>query len=167
MKRSTKNLVTLSVLTALYVVLSAMFKVSLGIGNIALDLGYIAFTVALCQFGVWGTIVGVVGCMLESILFTAYGFSISWATANLIIGLGCGLVFTHTSNSWIKLAAIFGFCAIGLLGAKTIIECTLYSIPYAVKIPKNAVAFGADTIVMIGGLWMNDRLKKPDIFYEE
>ena len=72
----TKKMATLAILTALYVVLSAMMKIPF-IGNISLDLGYIAFVIALMLFDYKGIIVGVIGCTLESILFSAYGFSIS------------------------------------------------------------------------------------------
>ena len=138
MKKRTSTIVYLSVLTALYVVLSAFLKIPLGVGNIMLDLGYIAFTVALGYYNLWGTVVGVLGCTLESMLFSAYGFSISWAVANLIIGLGCGIVFRKTEKQWVRIASIVIFSALGLLGAKTIIECALYDIPLLVKIPKNA-----------------------------
>lgn len=147
----TKKIAMLGVLTALYVVLSAFLKINI-IGNIQLDLGYLAFTVGLCAFGVWGSVVGVVGCALESLLFSAYGFSISWVVANIIIGIGCGIVFMHTERIAWRIIAVVLFCAVGLLGAKTMIECYLYSIPFAVKIPKNAVAFAIDCAVMVGGL---------------
>ena len=147
----TKQLCYLAMLTALYVVLSAFLKITI-IGNIQIDLGYIAFAVALSMFGISGTVVGVIGCCLESILFSAYGFSISWAVANLIIGIGCGIVFHKSHNYWTWNGAIILFCALGLIGAKTIIECALYGIPLAVKIPKNVVAFGIDTLMMFIGV---------------
>lgn len=157
----TKKLCYLAVLTALYVVLSAFLKINL-IGNIQIDLGYIAFAVALCEFGVWGAVVGVIGCMLESILFSAYGFSVSWAVANLIIGIGCGVVFWKTEKIWWRALSIVLFAALGLLVAKTVIECSLYSIPLLVKIPKNAVAFVVDAVVMVFGLLLHKRLRnKP------
>ena len=155
----TKKLCYLAVLTALYVVLSAFLKINL-IGNIQIDLGYIAFAVALCEFGIWGAVVGVVGCMLESILFSAYGFSISWAVANLIIGVGCGIVFWKTEKVWLRVLAVVLFAAFGLLGAKTLIECSLYSIPILVKIPKNAVAFGVDAVAMAFGIFLHKRLTR-------
>jgi len=157
MKNSTKTktrliqICVLAMLTALYVVMSAFLKINL-IGNIMLDLGYIVFTIALCEFGIAGALVGVIGCVLESTLFSAYGFSVSWLVANLIIGLICGIVFYKTDKIWIRILTIIGACALGLLVAKTGIECALYSIPLAVKIPKNAVAFGIDTAAMIIGL---------------
>lgn len=150
---------TLGILTALYVVLSAFLKINL-IGNIQLDIGYLVFAVALCVFGPWGAVVGVVGCALESILFSAYGFSISWAVANAVIGIGCGFAFLKTEKIGWRILSIILFSAIGLLGCKTVIECSLYSIPYLVKIPKNAVAFAVDAVVMIAGLILADRIGK-------
>lgn len=151
---NTKRICYLAVLTALYVVLSAFLKFNI-VGNIQLDLGYIVFAFALCEFGIYGTIVGVFGCSLESILFSAYGFSISWATANLIVGIVTAFVFYFNKNDWIKIAGIIVSTALGLLLAKTFIECALYSIPFEVKIAKNAVAFGIDTIVMIFGYFIH------------
>lgn len=150
----TKKICYLAMLAALYVVLSAFVKVNL-IGNIQVDLGYIAFAVALCMFGIYGTVVGVIGCALESILFSAYGFSISWAVANLIIGIGCGLLYhgKHNSLPW-KIVTTGLFVFLGVAVAKTAIECWLYAIPFEVKIPKNAVAFLADSITMILGLFL-------------
>ncbi len=150
-KLTTKKITGIALLTALYCVLSATMKIPF-IGAISLDLGYIALAVACAIFGPWGAFVGAVGCGLESILFSPYGFSISWFTANLIIGLGCGFVFTHTKVFWKRLIAVILFVGIGMLGAKTGIECYLYHIPFAVKIIKNLVAFGIDSAVMIVGL---------------
>lgn len=148
---NTKKIVTLGMLTALYVVFSAFLKFTL-FSNIMVDLGYIVFTVALCMFGLWGTVVGVIGCALESILFTAYGFSISWCAANLAIGLICGAILHRKDYTWIKPIAIIIGTAVGMLLVKTVIECYLYAIPFAVKIMKNSVAFAADAITMILGL---------------
>ena len=150
-KLTTKKITGIAVLTALYCVLSAMMKIPF-IGAISLDLGYVALTLACAVFGPWGAFVGAVGCGLESMMFSPYGFSISWFTANLIIGLGCGFVFMHTKTIWKRIVAIILFVGIGMLGAKTGIECYLYHIPFAVKIIKNLVAFGVDSLVMLIGL---------------
>lgn len=155
----TQKICFLGVLTALYVVLSAFLKFNL-IGNIQIDLGYIVFAFALCEFGIYGTIVGVLGCTLESILFSAYGFSVSWAIANLIIGVCCGLAFTVEKKMWLRITVIILSAAAGVLVAKTLIECYLYSIPFAVKITKNAVAFGVDATAMIIGLLIHDKYSK-------
>ena len=159
MKFNTKNMTILAMLTALYVVLSAFLKFTL-VGNIMVDLGYIVFAYALCLFGPCGTIVGVFGCALESILFSAYGFSISWAVANLFIGLLCGNVFKLTENTWARSLTTVIAVAIAMIAIKTIIECNLYGIPLAVKIPKNAVAFGADAVTMIIGLFFYKATEK-------
>lgn len=149
-----KNMVTLAVLTALYVALSAMMKVPF-IGNISLDLGYIAFVIALMLFGYKGIIVGVVGCALESILFSAYGFSISWAVGNLLVGLifvsGVRKNF-YNPITYMVLAALGCFVGIGI--AKTAIESYLYTIPLAIKFPKNLIATVVDTITMWVGIWI-------------
>lgn len=155
----TKQIAGIAILTALYCVLSAMMKIPF-IGAISLDLGYIALTLGCALFGPWAAFIGAVGCGLESILFSPYGFSISWFIANLIIGLGCGITFKKTENIWIRIVAIIVFIAIGMLGAKTGIECYLYHIPFAIKIVKNAVAFGIDTITMLIGLGITQRVVK-------
>ena len=162
MNKTKKHLIKLCILamlTALYVVMSAFLKINF-IGNIMLDLGYIIFVIALCEFKIAGAVVGVLGCTLESILFSAYGFSISWMVANLIIGVICGLIFYKTDKLWIRILTVIGACAIGLLVAKTGIECLLYSIPLAVKLPKNAVAFAIDTTTMIIGLIIYQPISK-------
>ena len=155
----TRQIAGIAILTALYCVLSAMMKIPF-IGAISLDLGYIALTLGCTLFGPWAAFIGAVGCGLESILFSPYGFSISWFVANLIIGLGCGITFKKTTNIWIRIVAIIGFVAIGMLGAKTGIECYLYHIPFAIKIVKNFVAFGIDALVMIIGLGVSNRVIK-------
>ena len=155
----TRQIAGIAILTALYCVLSAMMKIPF-IGAISLDLGYIALTLGCALFGPWAAFIGAVGCGLESILFSPYGFSISWFIANFIIGLGCGITFKKTENIWIRIVAIIVFVAIGMLGAKTGIECYLYHIPFAIKIVKNAVAFGIDTITMLIGLGITQRVVK-------
>ena len=154
----TKMMAMLGMLMALYVVLSAFLKFTI-VGNIMVDLGYAAYAYALCLFGVFGIPVGVVGCALESILYSAYGFSISWCAANLCIGLICGIGFSKTKNLTVRAAITIIAVAVGMIVVKTAIECCLYHIPLAVKIPKNIVAFVTDTVVMFIGLVLYDRTK--------
>jgi len=158
-KPTVRKISGIAILTSLYVVLSAMMKIPF-IGAISLDLGYIALTVGCAMFGMWGAFIGAVGCGIESILFSPYGFSIGWFLANLIIGLGCGFVFKHTEKTWKRIVAIIFFVAFGILVAKTGIECFLYNIPFEVKIIKNIVAFAIDTITMIIGLAVVKRVVK-------
>lgn len=159
MKLKTKDIVILGMLTALYVVLSAFLKFTI-FSNIMVDLGYIAFAFALCMYGLWGTVVGVLGCTLESILFSAYGFSISWAAANLVIGLICGFFYKTDGKRWLKYLITILAVAFAMIVVKTAIECMLYGIPLAVKIPKNLVAFGVDAVVMCLGLIFYDLTSK-------
>lgn len=158
-KPTVRKISGIAILTSLYVVLSAMMKIPF-IGAISLDLGYIALTVGCAMFGMWGAFIGAVGCGIESILFSPYGFSIGWFVANLIIGLGYGFVFKHTEKTWKRIIAIIFFVALGILVAKTGIECFLYNIPFEVKIIKSTVAFAIDTITMIIGLAVVKRVVK-------
>lgn len=150
----TKKIITLAILTALYVALSAMMKIPF-IGNISLDLGYIVFAVAIMLFGYSGVLVGVLGCSIESLLFSAYGFSVSWAVGNLIVGLF--LAWFISKSDYNKFRYMFGAlvaCVLGILLVKTGIECRLYNIPTAIKVPKNLVACLVDTITMWLGIWI-------------
>lgn len=156
-KLTLNKLTSIAILTALYTVLSAMMKIPI-IGAISLDLGYIALSIACLKHGKWGAFTGSVGCGIESILFSPYGFSISWFIANLIVGFGCGYAFTHYKENWKRIIAILIFVGIAMLGAKTLIECKLYGIPFEVKIIKNFAAFIIDSITMIIGLYIGKRV---------
>ena len=160
---TTKKLCILAMMTALYVVLSAFLKFTL-FSNVMVDLGYIVFATALCMYGWRGTVVGVIGCALESILFTAYGFSVSWCAANFVIGLICGFGFRRSRSEVEKYLITIMAVLIGMVVVKTAIECPMYGIPVEIKIPKNLVAFAADTVTMIIGLAFYQVLQKriPD-----
>lgn len=150
----TKKIITLAMLTALYVALSALMKIPF-IGNISLDLGYIAFVVALMSFKYAGIAVGVLGCALESLLFSAYGFSISWAVGNLVVGLFFAWFISKSDyNQFRYMFGVLVACVLGILLVKTGIECRLYNIPTAIKVPKNLVACLVDTITMWLGIWI-------------
>ena len=151
---------------ALYVVLSMVAKIPV-IAHISLDLGYIAFAIALYHMGaLYGTIVGAAGCVIISLLTTGW-FPPGWFVGNIAIGLICGLGFGR--QRW-KSAIVRDIIicviavAIGILGLKTIIECILYGIPLAVKIPKNAVAFVMDAIVMSAGVVLAARPQIARLF---
>jgi len=159
---TTKKLCGIAVLIALYAILGAMINIPI-IGAISLDLGYLALVVGCLRYYEWGAAVGAVGCGVESILFSPYGFSLSWFVGNFIVGLGCGYVFRKISATWKKILAIIIFVALGILLAKTLIECALFNIPFAVKIVKNFVAFLLDAGTMIVGLFVYNRFNKPAI----
>ena len=139
---------------ALYVVLSMVAKIPV-IAHISLDLGYIAFAVILYHIGVIpGTIVGAAGCVLVSLLTTGW-FPPGWLVGNIVIGLMCGLLIQRDGTWQATIINVF-VCVvavgIGILGLKTLIECHLYGIPLMVKLPKNAVAFAMDAVVMSAGM---------------
>ena len=146
----TKNIAIYGLGAALYFVLSLTMKIPL-IGNIAIDAGYIALMVYCYLFGPWaGIICGAIGCALESILMSAYGFSIGWFAMNIIVAFLVGLIAKKNKDITQVIAIILLGVFLGVT-AKTIIECYLYSIPLMVKLPKSAVAFVVDSTAMIIG----------------
>ena len=146
----TKNIAIYGLGAALYFVLSLTMKIPL-IGNITIDAGYIALMVYCYLFGPWaGIICGAIGCALESILMSAYGFSIGWFAMNIIVAFLVGLIAKKNKDITQVIAIILLGVFLGVT-AKTIIECYLYSIPLMVKLPKSAVAFVVDSTAMIIG----------------
>ena len=153
----TKTVAYLGIATALYVALSMALKIPL-IGHIQTDLGYIAFGFALYCFGVPALVVGVIGCMIESMIFSGW-IPIGWMAGQALIGIICGLAYKKTDNKVIHIFVTVAAMLLGIVCVKSIIECSLYGIPYAVKIPKNLIACVADLIPMIVGLLLGYRLK--------
>lgn len=141
--KTTKYITLIAMGIALYVALSMAVKIPL-IAHISLDLGYIVLAVYCYHMGAFaGMVVGGIGCTLVS-LITSGWFPPGWLIGNLIIGLMCGLTYLKKNsilstvvNAIITILAV----AFGILGAKTVIECYLYTIPYSIKLPKNAIAF--------------------------
>lgn len=159
MKKSVRYITYTAMGIALYVVLSMTMKIPL-ISHISLDLGYIAIALMCYHFGaISGMIVAGAGCVINS-LITSGWFPPGWFVGNLMIGMICGLVYKNLrfelsskrlyniACALITVVVVFG----GICGIKTVIECQMYSIPYAVKIPKNAIAALTDSIVMVLGL---------------
>lgn len=159
-KNLIKKVALIGILTALYVVMSLTLKIPIGIGNIQLDLGYVALTVACFIVGPWAAFVGGVGAAIESILFSAYGISYGWIAMNVVIGLILGFIFKISprlteqyEDKGMNILLIILAVLVGV-SIKTAIECSLYSIPLAVKLPKSLMAFLIDTVVMIIGLFV-------------
>ena len=157
-KRIVFDICLIAVLIALGVVFSAFLQIPI-YSDIRLDLSYIIIVYICYRFGaLYGGFSAMSIAMLESTLFTAYGFSISWATANFVLGAIIGLSFQLTKGMKnkplyyiINVSSIVLAVAIGMLGIKTLIECKLYEIPFNVKIVKNSVAFGLDLGVSLLG----------------
>lgn len=152
----TKTICTLGIGIALYVALSAVLKIPL-ISHIQSDLGYIVFGAYCVMFGRKGTVVGVVGCLIESLIFSGW-IPFGWILGQIAIGLICGYVYHQDISTGIKVLATVLAVAIGIVGIKTAVECSLYNIPVAVKIPKNAIAALSDTITMIIGFFVGRKL---------
>ena len=155
-----KRIAYLGIGIALYVVLGLAMNIPILAGtHLQTDLGYIAFGCYLYCFGWPALIVGVLGCMLESLLTSGW-IPAGWMVGQLVIGLLCGFVYKKSNKKLIHiLIAVFAvFIGVGLI--KTGIECALYSIPFAIKFPKNCVAFVADAIPMILGLFIGYKVKR-------
>lgn len=159
MDKKLKLICNLGMGIALYTVLGMMVKIPL-IGNIHTDLGYIAFGAYLYIFGVPAAIVGIVGCLFESLLVSGW-VSIGWMFGQLVIGLICGFMLKIAdrykqksikvlSNVALVTASVF----LGIGFVKTIVECNLYSIPYEIKFAKNTIAAIADVIPMLLGIYV-------------
>ena len=147
--KKTKKIALLGMGLALYVVLGAMVKIPL-IAHIQTDLGYIAFGFMLFYLGWQATIIGVAGCLLESLLFSGW-VPMGWMLGQAFIGISCGIAYKKIKPIWINilLTVLAVFIGIGLI--KTGVECKLYDIPLLIKLPKNVIAFVADSIPMILG----------------
>ena len=152
----TKKIALLGIGIALYVVLGFMVKIPL-ISHIQTDLGYIAFGCLLYLVGWQACVVGIAGCLFESLIFSGW-IPIGWMVGQLIIGIICGLVYTKTRNTVLHVIATVIAVFIGIALVKTMIECTLYGIPLMIKLPKNLIAFIADTIPMLIGYFIAKRL---------
>ena len=150
-----KKIAYLGISIALYVVLGMTMKIPL-IAHIGTDLGYIVFGFCCYVFGWPAFIVGVIGCMIESLLVSGW-IPVGWMLGQLAIGLICGKVYQKSTSKVVDIiiTVVMVFIGIGVL--KTSVECILYSIPLAVKIPKNLVATIADVIPMLIGLFIGYR----------
>lgn len=157
MNKTTKYVCLVALGTALYVVLSFFIKIPL-IGHIGLDLGYIAIAVYAYHFGcVPAMLTGALGCTLVSVLLYGW-FPPGWFLGNVIIGAACGYAYKYRNLSLsicVTAASVF----VGIVVVKTVVECLMFGIPVAIKVPKNAVAAVADFIVMCIGLLIAPRIK--------
>lgn len=151
------DMCTVSVLCALGVVLSSFLQIPI-FSDIRIDLSYIVIVYICYRYGgsTGGLSAGIIAGV-ESALFTSYGFSLSWTCANVFIGIIVGVVmsFNQIKSSWIKhminATAIIISIAVGMIVIKSFIEIKLFSLTWAIKLLKNAVAFACDTFVMLIG----------------
>ena len=146
---------------ALYFILSMTVKIPL-IGHIQTDLGYIAYGVFLYLFGIPALIIGVIGCLLESLLISGW-IPIGWMLGQTLIGIICGYTYKKFKSNWILIliSVIAVFIGVGLI--KTIVECVLYDIPFAIKFFKNGIAVIADSIPLILGCFLGKTFENRKI----
>ena len=151
-----KKLTYTAIGISLYVTLSMVLKIPV-IGHIGLDLGYIVLAIYCMRFGaISGAIVGAIGCAFVSLIMSGW-FPPGWFVGNLVIGLICGKLYTK--GNMLFNIALTGIAVIfGILVIKTVIECYMFSIPFIVKIPKNAIAAIMDIFVMWIGLFVNEKI---------
>ena len=149
MNKRIKQIALLGMGIALYVVLSFTMKIPL-ISHIQTDLGYVAFGVFLALMGPIAAIVGILGCLLESLLFSGW-VPAGWMLGQAFIGIICGTLYKKNKNVIVNIiiTIIAVFIGIGII--KTLVECVLFNIPLLVKIPKNLIAATADVVPMIVG----------------
>lgn len=161
----TKKITYLAMGIALYVVLSMAIKIPL-ISHIQTDFGYVAYGAFLSFFGLPAIIVGVAGCIIESLIFSGW-VPIGWAIGQIAIGLMCGISFKCIAKidnaflryiAYILIISFSTFVGIGII--KTVIECILYGIPFQIKFFKNCIATIADIPPMIIGVVVAEIIDK-------
>lgn len=152
--KKTRMMATTGMLTALYFVLSALLKIPV-VGNIKLDLGYIALAVGAVYLGaIPATIIGAGGVLIESLLLSQRGVSPGWILMNAIVGFACGRVLHKavggpTKQFWIKAVLVVILSMLFGVAVKTAIDCVLYGLLPAAKIPTALVAWALDSFVML------------------
>ena len=155
----TKTVAYLGIGIALYVVLGCFMNIPLMAGtHLQTDLGYIVFGAYCYLFGWPAFIVGVIGCLIESLLTSGW-VPVGWMVGQALIGLTCGHTYKNTQNKYAHIVITVIEVFLGIVLVKSGIECALYGIPLVVKIPKNFVAFIADVIPMLLGLFLGYKLK--------
>lgn len=159
MTKNLKLVTATAIGIALFVVLSLCLQVPV-YDNYYLCLGYVAMAVYCYCFGaVSGTIVGVFGVVLYSLLINGLRGMPGWALGNVVIGLGLGLTFAGTkrlSSKGLKAviwtAAVVVFTAAGILGVKALVDSLIRSQPFLVRAGMNVSAFIADVVVLLVAL---------------
>lgn len=156
MKRNQK-IAFLSLGIALYVVLSAFVIIPI-VNRIKLDLGYIVFGIYLNTFGIPGTIVGVLGCIIAELL-KGGSFRIAWPIGQAFIGLTLGYLLPKTKKMWLKIVYSILSVFIGIALIKTVIEVWMYQFPWELKFASNFTAFIIDAIALVIGVLLNKKIR--------
>ena len=163
----TKDICITGLGIALFVVLSMCLRVPI-FENYYVCLGYVVMTVYLYGVGIFsGTLVGCVGTLIYCFLINGLRGMPGWILGNLVIGLCLGCVMKRVSkhsNSALTFIVLgvtaLVATAVGILGAKSLVECVLYSQPVLVRVATNMYAFVADVVTIIASLPLCFVLKK-------
>ena len=156
MKRNQK-IAFLSIGIALYVVLSAFVVIPI-VNRIKLDLGYIVYGIYLNTFGIPGTFVGVLGCIIAELL-KGGSFRIAWPIGQAFIGLTLGYLLPKTEKVWLKIIYSIISVFIGIAIIKTVIEVAMYQFPFNLKFASNCAAFAVDAIALVIGVLINKKIR--------
>ena len=171
MSKKIKNISITGIGIALFVVLSLCLQVPV-FENYYLCLGYVVMAVyCYCVGTVSGTLVGVLGTVIYCIMIKGKRGMPGWALGNLIIGINLGIAFKVIKKLgkpklefFILVVAIIATTAAGILFAKSVLECVLYSQPILVRMANNIYGFIADAFVLIVSLplcrFLEPHLKK-------
>ncbi|MBQ7938690.1 MAG: ECF transporter S component [Oscillospiraceae bacterium] len=155
---TTKKLCINAMGIALFVVSTLCLQVPV-FQNYYLCLGYIVMAFYTYHFGTLsGVITGSFGVLIYCLLTSGLRGMPGWILGNIVIGIICGIACTYSKKQksiWLKQAIIVSAVvlstAIGILGAKSLTETVLYSLPFAVRVATNFFAFVADIVVLIIG----------------
>ena len=155
MRDSVLQICVTAVGIALFVAFSLILQVPL-FENYYLCFGYVVMAVYSWCFGIPGGIMtGIFGVILYCLLISGLRGMPGWAAGNLVIGLILGWVFPKArriagrpAGMLLCLMAILLSAALGILGAKSLVEHLLYTQPMILRIGKNLYGFIADTVVL-------------------
>lgn len=155
---TTKKLCINAMGIALFVVSTLCLQVPV-FQNYYLCLGYIVMAFYTYHFGTLsGVITGSFGVLIYCLLTSGLRGMPGWILGNIVIGIICGIACAYSKKQksiWLKqviiVSAVVLSTAIGILGAKSLTEAVLYSLPFAVRVATNFFAFVADLVVLIIG----------------
>lgn len=164
----TKDICITAMGIALFVTLSMCLRVPI-FDNYYICLGYVVMTIYLYNIGtISGTIVACIGTLIYCILINGLRGMPGWIIGNLVIGLLTGYVMKklhNANNNMFKFIiisiTIIISVAVGILGAKSLIEHLLYSQPIMIRIITNMSAFIADCVTIILSIPLAISLKRP------
>lgn len=143
---------------AMFVVLSMCLRVPI-YDNFYVCLGYVVMTAYLYLFDpLSGTIVGVLGTVIYSLLIDGLRGMPGWCLANIVIGVNVGLVLQMVrhrvfENKLVKYLSItlvtILTVGLGIFVGKAGFESIIYAQPWLVRIVTNTPAFISDTLVIV------------------